>query len=167
MSSRSSYGVTPGLAWLAALRRYIIFLAPAHLAWEFAHIPLYTLWAEGSREDIVFAAVHCTGGDLLIAISSLVAALVLLGTPVWPHHGGLKVATLTVAIGLAYTIFSEWLNTEIRGSWAYSDIMPVVPLLDAGLSPLLQWIMIPIGALWWAGRAPTYQSSNQAAASAD
>ena len=155
------------MAWLTALRRYIVFLAPAHLAWEFAHMPLYTLWAEGSRDDIVFAAVHCTGGVLLIAISSLIAALVFVGTGAWPHHGGPRVATLTVAIGLAYTIFSEWLNIEIRGSWAYSDLMPVVPLLNAGLSPLLQWIVLPIGALWWAGRAPAYKANSQAAVSED
>ena len=49
-------------------------------------------------------------------------------------------------------MFSEWLNTEIRGSWAYSELMPVVPVLDAGLSPLAQWIVIPIAAFWWARR---------------
>lgn len=138
--------------WLTALRRYVGFLAPAHLVWEFAHMPLYTLWTDGSRDEIVFAAIHCTGGDLLIAIMSLVAALVIFGTAEWPSSGGKRIAALTIAFGLIYTIFSEWLNTEIRGSWAYSEHMPVIPVLDAGLSPLLQWIFLPLAALWWAGR---------------
>jgi hypothetical protein len=49
-----------------------------------------------------------------------------------------------------YTVFSEWLNTEVRGSWAYSEFMPVLPVIDAGLSPLAQWIIIPFAAFWWA-----------------
>jgi hypothetical protein len=52
--------------------------------------------------------------------------------------------------GLAYTVFSEWLNTEIRGSWAYTDAMPQLPLVGAGLSPLAQWIVVPLIAFWWA-----------------
>lgn len=163
----SAFGVWSGTAWLGALRRYIGFLVPAHLAWEFGHMPLYTLWKEGSREDIVFAAVHCTGGDLLIAIMSLVAALVIAGDASWPHRRGRPVAALTIAIGLAYTVFSEWLNTEVRGSWAYSEYMPIVPVLDAGLSPLLQWLVIPLGALWWASRVPLTEFNNHIGANAD
>jgi len=48
-----------------------------------------------------------------------------------------------IAIGVGYTIFSEWLNIVVRQAWAYRDIMPVVPVLNVGLSPLLQWIVIP------------------------
>ncbi len=52
---------------------------------------------------------------------------------------------LTIAFGLAYTAFSEWLNVFVRASWAYSDWMPIVSIagLKIGLSPLLQWIVVP------------------------
>ena len=54
-----------------------------------------------------------------------------------------------------YTIFSEWLNTSVRGSWTYSDLMPVVPVIGTGLAPLLQWCVVPTLAQWIAvGRAP-------------
>jgi hypothetical protein len=49
-------------------------------------------------------------------------------------------------------VFSEWLNTEVRGSWAYSELMPVMPVVATGFSPVAQWIVIPIGAFWWARR---------------
>ncbi|MBI1774074.1 MAG: hypothetical protein HYR63_01880 [Proteobacteria bacterium] len=55
-----------------------------------------------------------------------------------------EVAVATVLIGIAYTIFSEWLNVQVRGSWAYSALMPVVPGTAIGLAPLLQWIAIPL-----------------------
>ena len=48
-----------------------------------------------------------------------------------------------------YTIFSEWLNIVIRKSWAYSDLMPVVPVISIGLSPLVQWIIVPGLAMRW------------------
>ena len=132
--------------WLAAFRRYLAIIALGNLAWEFLHMPLYTLWETGTVGEIVFAAVHCTGGDILIALASLVAALLLMGSGDWPQGRFMPVAALTIAFGLGYTVFSEWLNIEVRGTWAYSDLMPVMPWLGAGLSPVAQWLVIPIMA---------------------
>jgi len=57
-----------------------------------------------------------------------------------------------VTLGLAYTFYSEWRNVVVRGSWAYSNLMPVIPALETGLSPLLQWLIVPIVGLAWARR---------------
>lgn len=140
-------------AWLQALRRYAAFIVPAHLLWELGHLPLYTIWREGSPGEIVFAALHCTGGDALIAIATLTVALLLAGAR-WPIARGAywRVAAVTILLGVGYTAFSEWLNRDVRQAWAYSELMPVVPFFDTGLSPLLQWIVIPLGAFWWARR---------------
>ena len=117
-------------------------------------MPLYTLWTTGTANEIIFAILHCTGGDLLIATNVLILALLLAGDPAWPSAGHRRVAALTLFLGLGYTAFSEWLNTVVRGAWAYSDIMPVIRFLglEFGVSPLLQWILLPSLALWWAGR---------------
>lgn len=138
---------------LSALRRYFFVIIPANLIWEFAHLPLYTIWNEGSPGEIVFAAIHCTGGDILIAMSALMLALMITGRN-WPHAhlARRRVTILTVVFGLGYTLFSEWLNIVVRAAWAYSDLMPIIPVLDAGLSPVLQWIVIPLAAFWWASR---------------
>jgi hypothetical protein len=148
-------GAAPhGAGWLATLRRFLVVIAGGNLAWELTQLPLYTIWYEGTPGEIAFAVAHCTGGDILIASASLLFALLLVAHPTWPEETYRRVAALTVAFALPYTVFSEWLNTEIRGSWAYSELMPVVPVLDAGLSPLAQWIVIPIAAFWWARRPP-------------
>lgn len=139
--------------WHAVLRRYLAFVAVASLAWEFLHLPLYTIWTEGDTRELVFAAVHCAGGDVLIAGAALVLALLLVGNPGWPARGFGRVAALTVAFGVAYTIFSEWLNIVVREAWAYSDLMPVIPVIDAGLSPVAQWVLVPAVGFWWARRA--------------
>lgn len=147
--------------WHAALRRYLAFVAVASLAWEFLHLPLYTIWKEGDTRELVFAAVHCAGGDVLIAGAALVLALLLVGNPGWPARGLGRVAALTVAFGVAYTIFSEWLNIVVREAWAYSDLMPVIPVIDAGLSPVAQWVLIPVVGFWWARRAVPPMESQQ------
>jgi hypothetical protein len=140
-------------AWSTFLKWYLVAIAIGNLVWEFAQLPLYTIWRMGSTGDIIFAAVHCTGGDIVIATASLVLALALVGTG-WPpaRLAYRRVAGVAVAFGLAYTVFSEWLNVVVRKSWAYSELMPIVPIVNAGLSPLLQWIVLPLAAFWWAGR---------------
>lgn len=126
------------------------FVAVTNLIWEFAHLPLYTIWDTGTTSEVVFAAVHCAGGDVLIALSSVMLALFLAGSPAWPAARMSHVVILTVVFGLAYTVFSEWLNIEVRETWTYRDLMPIIPFLDAGLSPVLQWIVIPLAGFRFA-----------------
>lgn len=145
----STFTVDQG-SWLAVLRRYLLVIALGNLVWEFAHMPLYTLWETGTAAEIAFAAVHCTIGDVLIAVSALVAALCLFGSERWPEQGARPVALVSIAFGIAYTAFSEWLNVEVRGTWAYRDLMPVIPILGVGVSPMLQWVVLPGLALWLA-----------------
>ena len=69
-------GLTPD--WITALRRFFITIALGNIVWEFAHMPLYTIWTEGTPNEIIFAGIHCTGGDILIAGSSLMIAVLCL-----------------------------------------------------------------------------------------
>lgn len=130
--------------WLAALRCYLLFVIPANLIWEIAQLPLYTVWQEplGRR---AFAVFHCTLGDALIATATLVIAIVVVGSDAWPSRTRAfrRVAVATIVMAVGYTIYSEWLNVSVRRGWAYSDLMPTLPWIGTGLSPLLQWIAIP------------------------
>ncbi len=140
--------------WPLALRRYLAASLPLHLAWEILQLPLYTLWSKGSLRDQSFAVVHCTVGDLMIAGLSLLVSLAILCRPTWPAAGSRRVWLLTLLLGVGYTIYSEWMNVSVRGTWAYSDLMPTLPVSGTGLAPLLQWIIVPSLALWFAiGRA--------------
>lgn len=146
---------TPGHAgWLAALRGYLLIMAAGNLVWEAAQLPFYTIWRTGSWQENAFAVVHCTGGDLLIGTASLTLALVLAGDTAWPVRRFRRVAMLAIGFGIAYTAFSEWLNIVRRAAWAYSDLMPIVAIFgfDLGLSPLAQWLVVPMGALLIARR---------------
>ncbi len=139
--------------WIRALRIYLAAILVGNLVWESLQLPLYTIWREGTLREQAFAVLHCTGGDLLIAASALSLALVLAGNPRWPQRGFVQVAALTILLATGYTVFSEWLNVVVRASWQYSALMPVLPGLGTGVSPLLQWAIVPWIALWCARRA--------------
>ena len=60
----------------------------------------------------------------------------------WPLFAG-RMMLAAVLFGLGYTVFSEWLNVEIRQSWSYTEAMPLLPPLGTGLAPFLQWLAVP------------------------
>lgn len=127
----------------AVTRRYLVVTLIANLLWETAQLPFYTIWKTGSFRDIVFAVLHCTAGDVMIAAGALLLALLLVGHEAWPQGERVAVALATAVLGASYTVFSEWLNVSVRGSWVYAATMPVVPPFGTGLLPLLQWLIIP------------------------
>ena len=57
---------------------------------------------------------------------------------------------VTVLLSLSYTFFSEWLNVVWRASWGYTSAMPTLPVFGTGAAPLLQWLVVPTLALWFA-----------------
>ena len=132
-------------AWLPALATYLAVIGGLNLIWEVLQLPLFTIWATGTLAERTFAVVHCTGGDLLIALVSLVIALIGTWAVDWPQQNFRRVAIVAIALGIAYTAFSEWLNVYVRRSWAYADWMPTVTVgtVRIGLSPLLQWLVVP------------------------
>lgn len=129
--------------WRFLALRFVPMFALLNLVWETAQLPLYTIFTTGSASEIAFAVIHCTMGDVLIGTTTLAAALVV--TRAGPVAGWrfIPIAAVATTLGTGYTVFSEWLNVEVRRSWAYANLMPVVPDLGTGLAPLAQWLVLP------------------------
>lgn len=137
-------------AWRVIAARFVPALAGLSLLWETGQFPLYTLWDDGSAGEIAFAALHCTGGDVLIGTGALMLALIATrsGPPeTWRMP---RIVALTVALPVSYTVFSEWMNVVWRESWGYTSAMPTLPVFGTGAAPLLQWLVVPTLALWFA-----------------
>lgn len=112
-----------------------------NLIWEVAHVGLYTLWVEENLVTVMRALVHCTFGDVAIALTAFVLTGLMLRRADWPETRMVMGTLLVVIITTAYTAWSEWYNVYQIGSWTYSKSMPL--LFGIGLSPLLQWLMLP------------------------
>jgi hypothetical protein len=114
------------------------------LAWEIAHTRFYTIWTEASPAYLAYSIAHCTIGDLLIGLVSLALALTMLREGRLHAWRLVPVAVLATGLGTAYTIFSEWMNVRLE-SWTYAASMPTIPLggFELGVTPLLQWLVLP------------------------
>lgn len=113
-----------------------------NLGWEIAQLPLYKIYSEGDLPQIAFAVAHCTGGDILIAVACYLISAALVRHLAWPLRRPASGVGISIAAGMTYTVFSEWLNVSVRGSWTYAAAMPQI--FGIGLSPLLQWFFVPV-----------------------
>ncbi|MGQ0546704.1 MAG: hypothetical protein ACT4P3_15430 [Betaproteobacteria bacterium] len=141
-------------AWRMLALRYLPWLAALNLGWEAVHVPLYTLWSEASPGYIAFSIVHCTLGDVLIGTAALALALIAGRERTLEGWRWRRLAALTAFFGIAYTVFSEWMNTKVLASWAYAKAMPTLQLaeIEIGWTPLLQWLLLPPVALYLSRR---------------
>ena len=69
----------------------------------------------------------------------------------WPFFGN-RMALTAILLGLGYTVFSEWLNTQVRQSWSCTEKMPLLPPFGTGLTPFLQWLIVPAIAFGYVRR---------------
>ena len=112
-----------------------------NLAWEIAHVRLYTIWLEADRAIIARALLHCTLGDVVIALGAFTLAGIVLRRFDWPMARPLAGCVIVIIGAMAFTVWSEWNNVYRIGGWAYAPAMPTI--YGIGLSPLLQWLFIP------------------------
>jgi len=126
----------------------VVLALPLQLLWEIAQFPLYTVWHEGDWGYILYGLVHCTLGDLMIILSVFWIVALLNRSRHWIYSPSLNNIVLFTIIGLGYTIYSEIVNTRIKGTWGYTELMPIVPVIDIGGMPFLQWLLIPPILIW-------------------
>jgi len=111
-----------------------------NLIWELAQSSLYADHANGWRY-VAWTRFHCTLGDVLILLGAFWATAAIYRSWRWPVTGGNGAVAVFLGSGLLYTAWSEWFNTTVREAWAYGPAMP--RFLGMGLSPLLQWLVLP------------------------
>lgn len=112
-----------------------------NLAWEIGHVRLYTLWMEADGPDIAWSLLHCSLGDVVIALATFTLAGVALRRADWPTSRPWAGCAIVVIGATGFTAWSEWYNVYRTGAWSYAPEMPTI--FGVGLSPLLQWLIIP------------------------
>lgn len=112
-----------------------------NLAWEIAHVRLYTIWTAADDASIAWALLHCSVGDVVIALAMFALAGIVLRRVDWPAWRPWTGCAIVVIGAMAFTAWSEWYNVYRAGSWGYTASMPMI--FGIGLSPLLQWLILP------------------------
>ena len=130
---------TPGVMARAGLWSALAFVL--NLTWEIAQVRLYTIWVEADPLTVAWALLHCSVGDVMIALAMFALAGMVLRSAHWPASRAWTGGVIVVAGAMAYTAWSEWYNVYRAGNWGYSASMPLI--FGIGLSPLLQWLILP------------------------
>jgi len=129
--------------------RLVMFALPLELLWEIAQFPLYDVWHQNDWGYILYGLAHCTLGDLLILLVIYEVLALLNHNRNWyAINSVLSGGLLFTLLGAGYTIYSEIMNVRIKGTWGYTELMPIVPIIDIGGMPFLQWLLIPPIILW-------------------
>lgn len=134
-----------GNKFVAVLRRlaaWAVLAVVLNSLWELAQLPLYGQWNDPDRGRIAAYLVHCVLGDVLISTTIYVLTAVAFRELRWPERRPWSAGVLAVALGLAFTVVSEWYNVYVLGSWFYAPRMPT--LGGIGVAPMLQWIIVPV-----------------------
>jgi len=110
--------------------------------WEVVQTYFYTM-RNSPFSAILYGWIHCTLGDVIITIGSFWLVSILSRNRRW----FLRLNRLSfigfIIVGVVYTLFSEWLNVHIFRSWGYNESMPIIPSIGVGLTPFLQWMIVP------------------------
>ena len=113
-----------------------------NFVWEVLQTPFF-VDISAEINTIIWYRFHCTLGDVMISLAGFWFVALILRSRSWFLNPTKKKILLFVAFGVSYTIFSEIKNVSLNKLWAYSDFMPVIPYIDVGIVPLIQWIIIP------------------------
>jgi len=110
--------------------------------WEVVQTYFYTM-KDVPFNTMLYGWIHCTFGDVLLTLGSFWLVSIVSHTRRWP----VKLNRLNfigfIMIGIIGTVISERINVHLLNSWSYNQSMPVIPWLKVGLTPFLQWIVIP------------------------
>lgn len=129
----------------AALSRIIIPMAAIsfflNLVWENIQAPLYEGY-EGFVQHFLIC-LKATGGDMVMVFAVYAIIALIASDAYWFERMSRKHAFLAIAFGAIIGTGVE-LILIISHRWSYAQAMPVVPLVDLGIAPLLQMAILPL-----------------------
>lgn len=113
--------------------------------WEVVHGPLY--------QDFEYDLVHIGICGLASVADMLMVYLLLFGFGLiyrnvyWIRKLSASHIFWLIVAGFLGANLSEWRHIW-TGSWAYTDAMPLVPVINTGLSPVMQFTFLPLFIFW-------------------
>ena len=112
-----------------------------NFAWEIIQGPLYKNFTY-SISHIAFCGLASVADTIMVLLTYFVLAIVY-KDPLWIKHLNLERTLMLVLVGGIGAILAE-MRFLSQGDWAYAPSMPILPFVNAGLSPVLQFMLLPV-----------------------
>lgn len=145
--------LSPGrrsLPWWQPWAALAAFSFGLHYVWETLHAPLYVGLAEMPHAAGVVCCLRATAGDVGITLVAYGAVAAATRDRFWAAAPRRSWVAWYLGAGVAITVVMEVVSVYGWARWTYAPAMPTIA--GIGLSPLLQWLMLPPVALWLARR---------------
>ncbi len=118
-----------------------VFAFFLNLIWELLQMPLYDS-ASFTINHITYCALGSVADAIMVLLLYFGFALIF-KTPFWIHPlKGQRIVILVFTGGIGAAL-SEMRHLSL-GNWAYSDLMPLIPIINVGISPVLQFMILPV-----------------------
>ena len=118
-----------------------VFAFILNLIWEVSQGFLFSDYVY-DFQHISFCALASVA-DLIMVLLLYFVFSVVLKDPFWIRNLTPYKSLSLLFIGGSGAILGEWRHLS-EGNWSYTESMPVLPIIEVGLTPLLQFIILPI-----------------------
>lgn len=113
--------------------------------WEMLQMPLYQNMPFGWQSTLFCALASLA--DVIMLLLLYYGFAFIYKNPFWITALSFqRILVLIVAGGIGAVLFE--LRHLSSGSWSYDGAMPLIPVLNVGLSPVLQFMVLPIIILY-------------------
>ncbi len=113
-----------------------------HFAWEFSHVRLYTGYEGWSGGIPVYWLA--TIGDVLYTLGAFALVSAIKKTYDWVQDMTTSDYLMLVSLGFLIALFVEYKGLAFE-RWQYLPGMPIIPVLNVGLSPILEMsLLLPL-----------------------
>lgn len=113
---------------------------PINYVWELAQSPLYV-----GMDTLGKSWWHClvaSIGDAFLVLLIFGAGWAMFRELDWFTRRGAAGAAFGAASGVVVAILVEWAALSVR-RWSYTPEMPLIPIADVGVLPVLQMALLP------------------------
>lgn len=141
-------GARPASLWEVPELPVAFFSFLLHFVWEFVQVPTYTGMAEMAHWEAIKLCMSATFGDVGFALTAFWVASLAARSRDWILRPARVPVAVFVAVGILLTVGFEYYYTNVSLRWTYSNAMPLVPPFGTGLSPLMQWLIVPPLVIW-------------------
>ncbi len=118
------------------------FIFGVNFVWEIFQMFLYADHTSGLG-DFIFVHVRASLGDVVLFGIIYAFGALLFQSRIWFLRKTNSAYFFTMLCGFAVALVVEKYALA-TGRWQYTDLMPIIPFLKVGLSPILQMTILPL-----------------------
>jgi hypothetical protein len=114
-----------------------------NLVWESFHAPLFVFKEQSSWSALTACLLFCAVVDGVMMVFVYWVVALIRQDRSWFLRGKRVDKVLLALTALTLAFASEYAAVHYRNLWRYSERMPLIPIAQIGLAPMLQWVILP------------------------